>query len=423
MPAARTWMPSSFASCTSHVVEDGAVDAVDGDPVRAAEHGDVADLDVVVRDNDPAADDRTRLALQDLALPDHERPLVYAGGERHDRRQPHVPRRGGADEREQDSSRSSRADAAELSAVLCVTEPKQREAGLSEDERREPACSEECERRHQRRVQAEAVDDRHQRGELDRPERHRGPGRLVREQPVPDLEIEEEPDGRHQCDELDRPPAMERSRERARGEQHHEKRCQRGSRPVPSACTTRLDPPQESVRGVARAREGVGSGERPLRGRPRDRESPCRRRSAPARSSPDRARASRPPSRGRARRRGARAAGRAESRAGIPSRRSPGRCRSPIAPRGTGPLESRARAARPTERRPDRTAPSARGDARPARAGRGSGSRRAPGGRSTGAGHSAVAASARGGAPTRLRRLPRARSATPSPRRGRRRRP
>ena len=174
-----------------HVVEDRAVDAVHGDPVRPPEHGEVADLDVVVRYDDPAADHRARLTLQDLALPDHERSLVYAGGERHDRREAHVPRRGGADEGEQDRCGSGRADAAELSAVLCVTEPKQREAGLSEDERRKPACSEECERRYQRRVQAEAVDDRQQRGELDRSERHRSPGGLVREQPVPDLEIEE----------------------------------------------------------------------------------------------------------------------------------------------------------------------------------------------------------------------------------------
>ena len=87
-------MPSSFASCTvtsSRTVPWTPSTVI---PFVAAEHGDVADLDVVVRNDDPAADDRARLALEDLALPDHERAPVDAGGERHDRRQPHVPRRG-----------------------------------------------------------------------------------------------------------------------------------------------------------------------------------------------------------------------------------------------------------------------------------------------------------------------------------------
>ena len=138
-------------------------------------------------------------------------------------------------------------------------------------------------------------------------------------------------------------------------EQHHEKRCQAGLDASPQRVRHVIDPPQESVGGVAGAREGVGSRERPLRRRARDRESPSCRRSTPAPSSRGRARASRPRSRDRARRRAARAAvvpkavpeSRRADHLGAAVQRSPRR--------GTGPRASRARAARPSGRPPGRT--------------------------------------------------------------------
>ena len=65
-------------SLHGHAVEDRVVDAVHCDPVRAADDGHVLDLDIVVRNDDAAADDGARLALEHLALPDHERTLVDA---------------------------------------------------------------------------------------------------------------------------------------------------------------------------------------------------------------------------------------------------------------------------------------------------------------------------------------------------------
>ena len=56
--ARRTWMPSSVAPETETRVERHAVDAVDLDPVLAADDGDVADRHPACADDDPAADDR-----------------------------------------------------------------------------------------------------------------------------------------------------------------------------------------------------------------------------------------------------------------------------------------------------------------------------------------------------------------------------
>ena len=69
-------------------------------------------------------------------------------------------------------------------------------------------------------MQTEAVDDRHQHAQLDRSERKRRPGRLIGQQPVPDLDVEEKAGCTHQRHELDRPPPMQRTREHAGAEQH-----------------------------------------------------------------------------------------------------------------------------------------------------------------------------------------------------------
>src|SRR6476620_367669 len=48
------------------------------------------------------------------------------------------------------------------------------------------------------------------------------------------------------------------------------------TRSVPSACTTRLDPPEEPVAGIPGAGQRVGGGEGPLPRRPRQRQGPRR---------------------------------------------------------------------------------------------------------------------------------------------------
>ena len=62
MFARRTWIPSSFAPETETPSSIGAVDALDGDPVLAADDRDVLDRHVVRLDDDAAADDRAGLA-------------------------------------------------------------------------------------------------------------------------------------------------------------------------------------------------------------------------------------------------------------------------------------------------------------------------------------------------------------------------
>jgi len=123
-----------------------------------------------------------------------------------------------------DGARRDEAVAAELAAVLRVAEAQQRVAGLREHDGEEPAPSEQPERRPERRMEAEAEDDRHQRPELDGAERQRRPRRLVRQQPVPHLEVERDADGGHQRDELHGPPAVQGARQGARREQHRQQR-------------------------------------------------------------------------------------------------------------------------------------------------------------------------------------------------------
>ena len=76
-----------------------------------------------MRDDDAAADDGAPVTLEDFALLDHERALVDAGAQVHDRREPHDVGRGRAGEREDHRDCRDGADPAELAAVLGVAEP------------------------------------------------------------------------------------------------------------------------------------------------------------------------------------------------------------------------------------------------------------------------------------------------------------
>ena len=215
-------------------VEDGAVDAVDRDPVLAADDGDVLDRDVVRADDDAAADDRAGLADQHLAARDHERPPVDACLEVDDRRLERVGGAGRARERGPDRERRDDAEPAELAAVLGVAEPQEREARLAEDLREQPAAREERERlperRRDRRARASA---RASAPSSASAERQRRPARLVGQQPVVDLRVEAEPDADHQRGRLDRPPAVQHERERAGRRRSAARRPRAATRPVP----------------------------------------------------------------------------------------------------------------------------------------------------------------------------------------------
>ena len=69
-----------------NTVERRAAPAVDSDPVLAPDDGDVLDRHVVCAHDDAAANDGSRRAHEHLSARDHERPLVDARGQVHDRR-------------------------------------------------------------------------------------------------------------------------------------------------------------------------------------------------------------------------------------------------------------------------------------------------------------------------------------------------
>ena len=127
------------------MVEHDVVVALDRDPVHAADDAHVADLHVVVPDDDPAEDDRTGVADEMLATIDDERALVHAGGEVHGRRQVRVPEAARGGERCGDGGGEQRAGAAELTAVLGVRGAPERQQRVAEHLRDDPA---ECEERH-----------------------------------------------------------------------------------------------------------------------------------------------------------------------------------------------------------------------------------------------------------------------------------
>ena len=90
------------------------------------------DPDVVRLDDDAAADDRTGIADEHLPPRDHERPLVNARLQVDDRRLHGVRRRPRAGEHQRSGKRRGPAETAELTTLLRVAEPRQREARMAE---------------------------------------------------------------------------------------------------------------------------------------------------------------------------------------------------------------------------------------------------------------------------------------------------
>ena len=128
-------------------------------------------------------------------------------------------------------------EAAELPALLRVPEPQQREGGVPEQLRRDPAAGEERNRLTERRHHTGHVHQQDEQPELERAERQRRPARLVRERAVIDLHVESKTDPEHEAHGLHGPPAMLRERQRDRNCEHeHERR------------EPRLDAPPQRVR-------------------------------------------------------------------------------------------------------------------------------------------------------------------------------
>ena len=292
-----------------------AARALDVDAVLAADHGQVPDLDAVGADDDPAADDRARLADERLLArrsragpggrPPRASPSAAASRRRRRRRRgrarrprPRPPTRPGARARRR--RRRTRAAAtgrrrARAPARAATSRAKKR------DRRRRAAPA----RRRDPR-------ERHHDAELERAERQRDPARLVVEargrrratssaSPTPTISAAISTG--HQ-----RWSASARTAAATRGPERREQaRVEPASQRVRHAC----HPPQEAVRRVLRADERVGRRIGPLRGDAGERERALVVGERRARCSPARARSSRRASRARARRRAARAAGRA----------------------------------------------------------------------------------------------------------------
>ena len=119
-------------ACHGDPVEPDARRVLDVDPVLAADHRDVAYGHAARADDDAAADDRARLADEHLPSRDHDRPLVDARREMHDRRAERICSRARAGERRPDEDRCRQAQPAELAPVLGVAEPQQRQPGVAE---------------------------------------------------------------------------------------------------------------------------------------------------------------------------------------------------------------------------------------------------------------------------------------------------
>ena len=211
------------------------------DPVLAADDGDIADRDVVGAHDDPAADDGSRLARRGTSRRSiTSGPWCDPGREVHGRRAAR-PRGAGAAERERRARQPRRApQRAELAAVLGVAQAEEREAGVAENLRHDPAraeqrdggppngaCEAETRGRSRGRARARAA-----------------PSGTARANPagsraaVVDATSSCEPDRRHQRPELERPPPLQRPGEHARGDEERHERRRAASRGVPSACTT-----------------------------------------------------------------------------------------------------------------------------------------------------------------------------------------
>ena len=149
---------------------------------------------------------------QPLRPVEHERPLMDACREANGGRLRHPgdAEHGGERDRRRAPERAARA--AELTAVLRVGEVREREPGVAQDLAEEPGGAEQRQCSGKRRPEADPDRERHRSDELERPERHCQPARLVREQSVVDGRVQGKADGEHEPDQLDRPPLSEHQR-------------------------------------------------------------------------------------------------------------------------------------------------------------------------------------------------------------------
>src|ERR1700683_5624781 len=104
----------------------------------------------------------------------------------------------GARERDPDDQCGGDADAPEFATLLCVAEPKERKAGLSERLGEEPATCEEWERLPQRCPDAQCAHQSEKARDLDCSERQRCPARLVANEAVVGLRVERNSEPEHQ---------------------------------------------------------------------------------------------------------------------------------------------------------------------------------------------------------------------------------
>ena len=213
---------------------------VHGDPVLAPDDAHVADRHVRVPHDDPP-DDHRRVAPDEVLAPiDDQRAARDAGREVDDGREVRPPDRSGGGEGHGDRGADGEPCPAELASILCVRQPPERQQPVAENLRRDPACGEQGERDGDRGLHAESEDGRHDRAELEQPERHSSPAGLVGEQRVVG-EVEREQGRDHRARELHRPPASQGGREHDGGQQRRQERRE-----------PRLEPASQRVRHLRR---------------------------------------------------------------------------------------------------------------------------------------------------------------------------
>ncbi len=174
--------PVQLRTRDSDALERDVVRVVDLDSALAADYRDIADGDVVGRDDDAAAHDRPRLADELLAWSRRAGP----GG-----RRPRGARSAAARERDsaQEAERASttrarRADPAELASVLPVGQTHSGKTAWTSTCAEEPRAGEERERGLERRADPEGVDRAMTAPSSSRPRGSRQPAGLVVEPAV-----------------------------------------------------------------------------------------------------------------------------------------------------------------------------------------------------------------------------------------------
>ena len=205
-------------------LESHAVGRVDLDSVLAADHRDVPDRHVIGEDDDATPHDCPRLAVEHLAASNHDRPSVDTGREVDGGRlrRPRGPQH--EQERRRCERDERRAASAQLAAVLGIRQANQRQAGVAEHLREQPRADEEPDRGLEWRRDVEEADERHRGCELEQPEWHRRPARLIRQRTVVEADVKCKPGADHGSRELDRPPGVEGERCRTGREEWQQRR-------------------------------------------------------------------------------------------------------------------------------------------------------------------------------------------------------